>query len=304
MNRLAIVGMLAVLALHLPDASAQRITSGLSFLKLGAGADGIGRADAFVADPTPAQAIFYNPGAIGDADRASVMVMHNESIQDIRNDVLGVNIPMGDWAIGAGLQATTVSGIEVRDNASTQPLGTFTSIEGAMTFGASYAATSEWSVGMSVKALIEKIYINDAVGGAVDVGVRFRPEHTPWAFGLALQNIGVMGILANESITLPAMIRAGAAYTGTFGEHRDFAYVMEAAGDKTFADEGLHARFGGQLVFDNMLFFRAGLKTGYDAGAFSTGVGFRYKFLQLDYALQPFADSYGTGHVFSLNVSL
>lgn len=298
------VGVFVIAVLLSSAARAQLVKSGLSFLKLGAGADAIGRGDALVAGPAAAQAIFYNPAALGDAERASLMVMHNESIIDVRNDVLGANLPMGDWALGFGLQATTVAGIEVRDNASAQPIGTFTSVEGALSFGASYAATNELSLGLTAKALIEKIYTNDAVGGAIDFGARYRPAQSPWAFGLVLQNLGSMGKLENESITLPTMVRGAVSYAGGFGTAREFAYVAEAGADKTFADDGMHVRAGGQIAYDRMLFARLGVKTGYESGMFTAGLGFRWRFIQLDYAVQPYAQSYGTGHAFSMNIGL
>src|SRR5579883_431597 len=138
----------------------QEIKSGLAFLKLGAGADAIARGDAMTATAIGAQALFYNPAGMAETTESSLLVMHNENIVDVRNEILGGSMAMGNFALGLGLQAATVSDIEIRDAATIDPIGTFTSIDGALTLGAAYKFSDEVAVGANIKALIEKIYIN------------------------------------------------------------------------------------------------------------------------------------------------
>jgi len=297
-----VIFVISVVVASVSIVGAQQVKSGLPFLRLGAGADAIGRGDALVTDPSAAQAVFYNPAAIGDAPRASAMLMHLSSIADVNNNVLGANLPLGDWAVGFGLQSSSVSGVEVRDIATTQPLGTFTSLEGAVTLGAAYRASPEWSLGMNLKALVQKIYLDQTAGWAMDVGARYKPTGSPFAYGLVLQNVGHMDELHLASTTLPTLVRGAVSYSGMMDESNLLLYTAECVGEKVFSDGGVHVRVGGEIAYNNFLFARAGFKTGFESSLLTAGIGLRFRFVQLDYAMQPYAQSYGIGHAVSLNI--
>jgi hypothetical protein len=286
------------------SAQAQGVRTGMPFLKSGAGADGVGMGDAAVATASGANAMFYNPAGLAAAARPMVMMMHNESVQDVRLEVLGATIPAGRWALGISLQANTVADVPIRTSASVEPEGMFTAIEAALGIGAAYQVDDALSVGGTLKALIQKIYTSEAIGGAMDLGARYRLSGVPITIGLSLQNLGAMGVLENESTRLPATVRAGASYDGEFGEASTFAFLAAAGVDITIHDDLVHLRLGGEVTYNHVITLRSGLHTGYDASLVTGGLGFRYKVLRFDYALTPYAQSYGTGHSFSLAVDL
>ncbi len=292
-----------VVMLCAATAVAQDVRTGFPFLKFGAGA-GVGMADAAVASAAGADAMFYNPAGLAGASRAMVLMMHSESIQDVRTEVLGASLPAGRWALGLSLQANTVADVPIRSSASLTPDGTFTAIEGALGIGAAYTVSSSLTVGATVKTIIQKIYTDEALGGAIDLGARYRLSSMPLTLALAVQNLGTMGVLANESTRLPLTVRAGGAWDGAFGDNDAFAYTAAAGIDKTIDDDLVHARAGGELSYDRTVTVRAGLRTGYDASLFTAGLGFAYRFLHFDYALTPYTQSYGTGHTFSLALDL
>lgn len=301
----AIVFCVLVCGAFYTSAFGQSIQTGLAFLKLGAGADAIARGSAMTATATGAEALFYNPAGLAQSSGSSVMMMHNQNIFGVSNDILGSAVALGDWSLGLGIQAASVNGIQIRDAATDNPIGTFTSIDGALTFGAAVKLSDEVSVGMNLKALIEKIYINDAFGAVVDFGGIYRPANTNFIFGIALQNIGAMGVLNDEAVAVPAGIRGGGAYTGTIGAASNLCtYTASLDIIKTYADAGFHLLCGVELAYNSTFFFRAGYGTGFDASGFSTGVGVKYHFLQFDYALSPYSQQYGTANTLSIKIDL
>ncbi len=286
-------------------ANSQETGSGLPFLKMGAGADAIARGDAMTASAAGAQALFYNPAGLARADESSLLVMHDQNVLGITNDILGSAVVLGDWSLGIGLQAESVNGIQIRDVASASPLGTFSSLDGALTGGAALKLSDEVSIGLNLKALIEKIYINDAFGAAMDFGAIYAPANTHFTYGLALQNIGAMGVLNNEAVEVPTLIRAGGAYSDMLGAAQELlSYTASLDVEKTFADNGIHICGGVEAAYKNTFFLRAGYATGYDASGFSAGVGVKYHFLQFDYALTPYSQNYGAANTLSVKFAL
>ena len=68
---------------------------GFAFLKLGVGARAMGMGSAYVAladDPT---AVYWNPAGLAGAEGAQVVVMHNEWIQDFRQEFAAVSRDLG-----------------------------------------------------------------------------------------------------------------------------------------------------------------------------------------------------------------
>ena len=64
--------------------------------------------------------MFYNPAGLTAATRPMVMMMHSESVQDVRMEVLGASIPAGRWALGISLQANTVADVPIRSSAASK----------------------------------------------------------------------------------------------------------------------------------------------------------------------------------------
>ena len=76
---------------------------GFAFLKVGIGARAMGMGSAYVAladDPT---AVYWNTAGLAGSEDAQVTVMHNEWIQDFRQEFAAVSRPLGKGAAGFGI---------------------------------------------------------------------------------------------------------------------------------------------------------------------------------------------------------
>ena len=176
---------------------------------------------------------------------------------------------------------------------------------GALTAGAALKLSDEVAVGFNLKALIEKIYINDAFGAAIDFGAVYAPENTHFSYGIALQNIGAMGVLNNEPVVVPTLVRAGGAYTDALDDPGGMlTYTGSLDLEKTFADNGVHLCGGVEAAYQKQFFVRAGYATGFDATGFSAGIGVKYHFLHFDYALTPYSQSFGAANTLSVKFDL
>src|ERR1039457_3900285 len=113
----AIAGLLLIGGV--PHLFAQPGQSGMAFLKLGVSGRGTAMADAGSAFVTGAAATYYNPAGLIPVEStpaaSQLMFMHREWIQDTRMEFLGTSIALGDDnALGASINSTTVSDIEIR----------------------------------------------------------------------------------------------------------------------------------------------------------------------------------------------
>ena len=157
------------------------------------------------------------------------------------------------------------------------------------------------SVGVSGKFLYEKIYVDEASGYAIDLGGMYAVSPS-LTLGVSASNLGSMNKMRNEALELPALMRAGASYTGALTDR--FSYRAAADLVKIFKQSENHVQLGAELGFDSTLMLRAGYQTGYDAKSFTGGVGVAYGMVRFDYAFVPFNSGFGTTHTFSLSFRL
>jgi len=287
--------LVLVLAAH--GAVAQTGSTGLSFLKVGVGARALGMGEAYSAIAADPSAMYYNPAGLSLASNSQLMLMHKEWIEGTKTEYIAANSSFGNVTLGISANATSVNDIELRTIPG-PPLSTFDARNSALGLSAAYAVDTSLSIGATVKYLYEKILIYDAAGLAFDLGALYR---TAWNLNIAIamNNLGSMDALENESSKLPSLVRFGAAYTTEFP---DFDGSLSLASDVVSfsAESKTHLHVGAELKYGKVLALRGGYQTGYDAKNFSGGVGLAYGMLRFDYAFVPFRYDLGTTHTFSL----
>jgi hypothetical protein len=275
----------------------QAASTGMSFLKLGVGARSVAMGETGAAYAADASASYYNPAALSFADQTEISLMHKQWIADIATESFGAAVKGETVSLGFSFNATNTGSIDVR----TQPGdadGTFNAHDMAIAGSVGVKVADDISVGVSGKFLYEKIYVDEASGYAVDLGAMYAATPS-LAVGLALNNLGSMNKMRSEAIELPALLRAGASYTGTLTDR--FSYRVNGDFVKIFKQSENHINVGGELAFDKTLSLRAGYQTGYDVKNFSAGIGIAYGMLVFDYAFVPFQSGFGTTNTFSLS---
>jgi hypothetical protein len=297
----AAAASLVVLSLAPVGAFAGPGETGFAFLKLGVGARPMGMGSAYVAladDPT---SLYWNPAGLAAIRSTQITAMHNEWIQDFRQEYAAVGFPLGKGSLGVSFQGFYTSELEGRDD-----VGNFTRNFGfndiAMTVAYGRTFTKGLDGGLAVRYMREMIDVDDATAFAFDLGGRYRLGESGLSLGAAAQNIGGDAKFVSESFSLPMTLRLGAAYSHALSG----LHGLGTLSTEVRKSEGEDARFhlGGEFAYKEHLALRVGGKMGYDEEGFSFGVGITQKAIRFDYALVPLSSDLGTTHFFSLTARL
>ena len=278
-------------------------TAGLAFLKLGVGARAVGMGEAFVATGDDATALYWNPAGIVELRGTHLALMHNEWFQDIRFEYLGAAWGRGSHALGLSLAFNTVGEIERRVMASDQPLDTFSSHDMALAMSYARKIGPSWNLGLSLKALYEKIYLDDAWGWALDMGFLCHLPVEGLTAGGSLLNQGPKMKMRNEKFSLPTMYKLGFNYSPDRFHFQGGKVILAMDASKP-TDNRLRIHWGGELQLMNRFALRSGYQLGYDEKGISAGLGVRQGRFGIDYALVPYSSDLGTTHRISLAIEL
>ncbi len=271
--------------------------TGLSFLKLGVGARSIAMGDAFSSISNDATSVIYNPARLNFGLNNNITIMHNQSVQDLATDFVGAKFILNKFAFGVGLLRTTISDIEIR-NIPGEPLDKFDAQNLSLGVSIGYKLTDNLSVGLSSKFLYEKIYVDEASGFGIDFGTSYTKDNLN--FGFVVANLGSLNELRNVSTKLPSLVRFGSGYS--FNKD-DFSFLISLDGFKVLDGGQFHIHSGGEIGYKDFAFLRAGYQSNYENKGLTTGAGFKYKSINLDYAFVPYSNEFGSSNTFSLGIS-
>lgn len=297
MRRLLLAALLLT-ALGAAKAAAQTAAGAESFdfLNLDANARAVGLGGAYTALSFDSNALLYNPAGLGRTTAHEVTFMHNQYLQGLTQEYMGLATKQG---FGAQLNYLQLSGVtRTRLDAPNGTLGTAAMSDLALSlgYGVSFLERSV-SVGVAGKFLREDIDRVSATGGAADLGVLFTPEELPGlSFGVSLMNLGPNVRFIRDRSPLPSTGRAGAAYTFGPASNRTTATfdVTKTRSDRVRAGAGIETTVAGILAI------RGGFTTRNDADVGVTGgFGIMLHGMSADYAFSPYGDL-GFAHRMSL----
>lgn len=270
--------------------------TGLSFLKIGAGARNIalgGNGNVLAQDVT---SVFYNPANLKNKNNNELFISHNEWIQDVRSELIAAKFELFGLQMGLGVNSTSVSGIEVRripGEAEAEVKATYF----AAGLSAAFNVTRNINAGVSVKYLYESLFADEANGLGFDFGLNYREGNLLVA--AAVNDIGSMNELRKESSKLPTKITIGASYFYPLSD-QNLELNGGFEGLKYLATDDIHLNFGLECIYDKTFALRLGYQTMYESKNITAGAGVYYKALKFDYAFSPFSLNLGSGHTFSL----
>lgn len=274
-------------------------STGLAFLKLGAGSRSLGMGEAFSSVTDDATAFIYNPARLVTGGKGNVLLMHNFSVQDMNTDYIAAKFPAGKkLAFGLGLFTTSVSDIEVR-NAPGAAVETFDSRNLSFGLSVGYMIADNVSVGITGKMIYEKIYVDDASGLAFDLGMNYAKDQ--YSLSFALSNLGSIDDLKNTGSKLPSLVRFGGSYN--FKASKSISVLAAAEGFQVLSGGAFHLHTGAEAAYKEFLFLRLGYQSGYENKNITTGIGFKYQAWSIDYAFVPHSDGFGTSNAISLGVN-
>jgi hypothetical protein len=297
-GRTAILSLLLGLTAFGP-AFAGTGTDALPFMKVDTGARAAGMAGAFSAVADDASAVFHNPAGLMLLQRKELMLSHTEWVEGIRNECVSYgHVTGGDWALGAGA-SMLFSGAMTKYDRSGADTGDFTENEGFASVAVAHAFEDNFSGGLAVKGIYQKVDKESASGYAVDAGLLYHDE--TWRFAVGGDNLGPKVKLYKESFDLPSGYKAAAAWRA----YDSLWLTGQVARRPASGLSGsLGAEYGVAVRGEDMLYARAGYLAGpgADAGSgLALGLGVGNGDFKLDYAFTPFGDL-GNVHRFSFSL--
>lgn len=297
-----IIAVLALSCLNGAIAQENNAKTGLSFLEIAVGARASGMGEAYTAVSSDAYSTYWNPAGLMGSKNNNAVFVHNNWIFDARSEFGALHFAGEKSSLAFHINALNVDGFEVRN----QPTANALAETGAVYFslGSSYARQigKDFSAGITAKYLFEKIFVEDARGYAVDLGVRYTGLTEAVTVAAVLQNLGSMNNLRNQATELPMAFRAGLAWdvpvkNQTWSAILATDFVMPKEKDPRF-------HVGGELQLFQQLFLRTGFLSGYEARALTAGIGIYKGAFMLDYSFTPIKEDLGNGHRFSLGILL
>jgi hypothetical protein len=276
--------------------------SGLTALQIGSSARATAMAEAYSAVAQDASAPLWNPAGMARMSKRQLHLTHNEWIQGINHEATSLAGP-GRWcAWGLYSSLTSVGDIEQRTSATEEPLATFSAHTFSIGLALARKVTDQVGVGLSVKYLYEKIYVESANGYAVDVGLYYLTPIRGLTTAAVMQNFGAMSALYREKTDLPKTMRLGVAYLLPLATEN---HTVQVAADYVQVfDQESYVNVGVEMWPLTVLALRTGYASNHSNRDWTMGFGLSIKNLLLDYAYVPFKQSLGNTHQFSLTFNL
>ncbi len=281
-------------------------TAAAQFLKLGAGARGLGMGEALTLASEDAGALYWNPAALTQIPAVNdVLFMHSAYLDTLTHDYGAYARKIGGVVLGVSGQSLSVGDIERKD-ASGNAEGRFSPYDAAAALAVAGKKDmggkgTSCAFGLTVKGIASRI-TRRANTGALDAGFILSLDPGQRVrVGAAVQNLGPGLKYDQRTEPLPTAVKVGAAL-------RPADTWLLALDMASWRDNGTLWALGTEKSFPNRSGWTPRLRFGFNtraaqdlegwAGAsFGLGVGFRG--LSLDYALVPY-DDLGTAHHMSL----
>lgn len=305
MRKLTVLFLWIVLVLP-AQAQETRVTTGLSYLRIGTNASASAMGDAQVASSRDAFSTYWNPAGLAAATTNSVAASHRIWILDTRMYDLAARFQAGEkGGIGLFVTAADNGDFEEREQPTAEPEGFF----GAqfLSVGASYGRSfGPVRAGVSAKFLSERIFESSSNGYAFDAGVQAGLLGEKIRLGAAVQNIGKMSELANEATPLPRTVRGGLSLSPlSILAEEDASSVLDlsvaAEVSHLLEEERTQLHLGVSAEVVEMVRVRAGYITNDSLRDLTFGGGLHVSTFVFDYAFLPFEDGFGgPGHVLTL----
>jgi hypothetical protein len=296
----------AVLALALAiPASALNVitggvgTSGADFLTVGVGARALAMGGAFTAvdSGADANAVNWNPGALGFVDKPNVTASYNSLFVDENQGYLGYAAPLakggGVWS--AGVNYLVVTNIQKRAGDTENPDATISNQNYAAGLSYARAFGDRLALGGTLK------YVRTALDNlkenamAVDAGAILRTGVDDLTVGATMRNLG--SNIGPDS--MPLSLKGGVAY-----KMLSRRLLLDSDFNWVATERRAYWSFGTEFWVSPNLAVRGGYELGHGADqlqsrAVGLGVGLGLKFSRftMDYAFLPYGDLGNTHRV-------
>ncbi len=275
--------------------------SGLSFLKLGLGAKGVGMGEALTAQAGEASSAWWNPAGLSGIQGIELSFTHTQWFQDVTAEHFASALGLGKNTLGLGLAIGKVPEIQKREGPTDQPIALFDAHDVVFSFSFARNLREEFALGLTAKWLYEKIDIHSASGLGFDLGGIYSALEN-LKLGLAVLNLGQKIKFEQEKFSQPTQYKVGVIYSAEHkGSNSDFTFGFDLVKP---TDDQLKIHVGGEYSLYRALKIRLGYQSGYDEKDFSFGLGTRFREYSIDYGYLPHKSGLGDVHSLSFNIRI
>lgn len=241
-------------------------TAAAAFLRLDHGGRAMAMGGAFSALDHDVEAAWYNPAGVALLNSYQINFGYSYLFEDISNSYAAFGIPVGEErtdTVIAQVNHVNLGSVDARD-ATGAALNSASAYGLALSLGYARSMTSNFSIGVLAKNVIQNLGTDSGSAFAFDAGAQLKvlPE---LILGFAMQNLGSKMKTADYENPIPTTMRLGAAYAVSPRA------VIALDGEKP-SDSDLAFRLGTELAVSRTVSFRAGYNTRESAG-FTAGIG-------------------------------
>lgn len=272
----------------------------------GVGARAIGLGNAYVAMPSDATAIYWNPAGMEYVQKKSLTLFYTNLLAGAQYSFLGyVHPTLNFGTIGVGTIRVGTGGIKVKDEDN---FGDEITDYYESQFLVSYAKQLPFnlSAGISLKLHYFSLWEKTDSGFGADIGLLYRPNFSSvilqqLSIGMNLHNILQPRLNPGEATDVhPYSLKFGIAKPFSFsggGNQVVFYLDFEQGG----ANSPFRYHSGTEYIFQD----HAMLRLGVNNSQIAFGAGVNYSMFQLDYSYGKFADhELNASHRVSFTVNL
>ncbi len=285
-----------ILGLTLPVFAAER--PGAAWLETGPGGRAAALGEAMTASVRGATATYWNPAAVGLGGNA-IEVMHADWwMEGGATQYLTGVFQSGRFGFGVSALHFGVEDLELRSRPSTSPVGTFEARSYA--FGGTAAMNTAYGfrIGATLRVLNEKIYVDDAYGWSLDLGLlRTDLLDGHLDVGATVRHLGEMEALREEAYELPTTVSAGVSYRFDPVSFVQPTLMLDGAWVRDL-DPLYHG--GLELTLFDHLALRGGYTSGIETRGISGGFGLLWQGWRFDYGYTPYTEELGDAQRFSV----
>jgi hypothetical protein len=255
--------------------AAEAGSSAAAFLKIGVGARATGMGEAQAAAAEGPEALYWNPAGLAADNRRAVSFTHNEWLEDVRYEYLGVSYPLFNLgSLGFSAGRVGMGKLIGRDEQGNYT-GDFGASDMALSLGYARRFANFLAVGAAAEYISSKIEDESASAFAGSVGAAADLPLPGLAAGVSASHIGGEMKFIDEGDPLPLAVRGGVAYLLPFGgEANDLTVAVDAV---KFNDrDDVMVNSGLEYWFMRTIAARIGYKANYDEDGLTGGLGFMY----------------------------
>ena len=158
--------------------------------------------------------VFTNPALLASMDRGYISAGHNQWIGDATQNFLSWTFSLKRVKCALGTRFVYVGNLEMRETATAEPITTFSAWDISF-HAAAGISLGMFDLGIGMKLLREKIWMESASGIAFDAGVIIHPL-SGLDLAASLQHIGPSVTMVEDDFRLPASWRLGGRYSFHF----------------------------------------------------------------------------------------